>query len=138
MRTQIYCNDEYFNISFFGIDFTKVKRLLEYISVDSVSILRDESYQYIFDNHTLIDDFIDYASNINASIIIFDGMVESCLMDKELNTLMNRKILVDINLGENKTTILINRNNVAITKEEIKKIFSKPITKILSAKGLRK
>jgi hypothetical protein len=123
MKIQIYRGNNYISISFFKIDFIKVKQLLEYISVDDVSILRDESNKYIFDNHIFIDDFMDYISNINTSIIIFDGKVESCLIDKELNILINRKILVDINLGDNKTSIIINTNNVVITKEEIKKIF---------------
>lgn len=123
MKIQIYRGNNYISISFFKIDFIKVKQLLEYISIDYVSILRDESNKYIFDNHISIDDFMDYISNINTSIIIFDGKVESCLIDKELNILINRKILVDINLGDNKTSIIINTNNVVITKEEIKKIF---------------
>ena len=123
MKIQIYRGNNYISISFFKIDFIKVKQLLEYISIDYVSILRDESNKYIFDNHIFIDDFMDYISNINTSIIIFDGKVESCLIDKELNILINRKILVDINLGDNKTSIIINTNNVVITKEEIKKIF---------------
>lgn len=123
MKIQIYRANNYISISFFKIDFIKVKQLLEYISIDYVSILRDESNKYIFDNHIFIDDFMDYISNINTSIIIFDGKVESCLIDKELNILINRKILVDINLGDNKTSIIINTNNVVITKEEIKKIF---------------
>ena len=123
MKIQIYRANIYISISFFKIDFIKVKQLLEYVSVDYVSILRDESNKYIFDNHIFIDDFMDYISNINTSIIIFDGKVESCLIDKELNILINRKILVDINLGDNKTSIIINTNNVVITKEEIKKIF---------------
>lgn len=123
MKIQIYRGNNYISISFFKIDFIKVKQLLEYIGIDYVSILRDESNKYIFDNHIFIDDFMDYISNINTSIIIFDGKVESCLIDKELNILINRKILVDINLGDNKTSIIINTNNVVITKEEIKKIF---------------
>ena len=76
-----------------------------------------------FDNYISIDDFIDYTSNINTSIIIFDGKIETCLIDKELDILINRKILIDFNWGENKTSILINTNNITITKEEIKKIF---------------
>ena len=73
----------------------------------------------------LIDDFINHISNINSSIIVFDGKVESCLIDKELDILMNKKILVDIDLVENRTCILVNTNNIIITKEEIKKIFNK-------------
>ncbi len=123
MKIKIHCNNNYINVSFFKIDIIKVKQLLEYIKVDNVSILRDEYNKYIFDNYISIDDFIDYTSNINTSIIIFDGKIETCLIDKELDILINRKILIDFNWGENKTSILINTNNITITKEEIKKIF---------------
>ena len=95
------------------------------MNIDYVSILLDESNEYIFDKYILIDDFINHISNINSSIIVFDGKVESCLIDKELDILMNKKILVDIDLVENRTCILVNTNNIIITKEEIKKIFNK-------------
>ena len=94
------------------------------MNIDYVSILLDESNEYIFEKYILIDDLVNYISNINSSIIVFDGKVESCFIDKELDILMNKKILVDINLGENRTTIIINTNNINITKEEIKKIFN--------------
>lgn len=103
----------------------KVYQLFEYMNIDYVSILLDESNEYIFDKYILIDDFINHISNINSSIIVFDGKVESCLIDKELDILMNKKILVDIDLVENRTCILVNTNNIIITKEEIKKIFNK-------------
>ncbi len=124
MKIQIYSNNNYINISFFKIDLIKVQQLLEYMNIDHVSILLDEFNKYIFDNYILIEDFINHISNVNSSIVVFDGKVESCLIDKELDILMNKKILVDINLGENRTSIIINTNNIMITKEEIKKIFN--------------
>lgn len=120
---EIYCNNDYINISIYKIDFIKVKKMFEYMNIDYVSILLDESNKYIFDSYILVDEFINHITNVNSSIIVFDGRVESCLIDKELDILMNKKILVDINLGENKTSIIINTNNIMITKEEIKKIF---------------
>lgn len=120
---EIYCNNDYINISIYKIDFIKVKKMFEYMNIDYVSILLDESNKYIFDSYILVDEFINRITNVNSSIIVFDGRVESCLIDKELDILMNKKILVDINLGENKTSIIINTNNIMITKEEIKKIF---------------
>ena len=125
MKIQIYCNNNYINISFFKIDLMKVKQLFEYMNIDYVSILLDEYNKYVFDNYVLIDDFINHISNINVSTIVFDGRVESCIIDKELDILKNKKILVDINLGENQTSIIINTNNTKITKEEIKKFFVK-------------
>lgn len=124
MKIQIYSNNNYINVSFFKIDLMKVYQLFEYMNIDYVSILLDESNEYIFDKYILIDDFINHISNINSSIIVFDGKVESCLIDKELDILMNKKILVDIDLVENRTCILVNTNNIIITKEEIKKIFN--------------
>ena len=121
MKIKISSNNNYINISFFKIDLIKVYKLFEYMNIDYVSILLDKSNKYIFDDCILIDGFVNHILNVNSSIIVFDGDVESCLMDKELDILMNKKILVDINLSENKTTIVINTNNIMITKEEIKK-----------------
>lgn len=123
MKIQVYSNSNYISISFFKIDWMKVYQLFEYMNIDYVSILLDESNEYIFEKYILIDDFIDYISNANSSIVVFDGRVESCSIDKELDILMNKKILVDINLGENRIFSIINTNNIMITKEEIKKIF---------------
>lgn len=123
MKIQVYSNSNYISISFFKIDLMKVYQLFEYMNIDYVSILLDEANEYIFEKYILIDDFIDYISNVNSSIVVFDGRVESCSIDKELDILMNKKILVDINLGENRTFIIINTNNIMITKEEIKKLF---------------
>lgn len=125
MKIQIYSNNNYISISFFKIDLMKVYQLFKYMNIDYVSILLDESNEYIFDKYILIDDLINYyISNVNSSTIVFDGKIESCLIDKELDILMNKKILVDINLGENRTYIIVNTNNIIITKEEIKKIFN--------------
>ena len=124
MKIQIYSNNNYISISFYKIDLMKVYQLFEYMNIDYVSILLDKSNEYIFDKYILIDDLINHISNVNSSIIVFDGKVESCLIDKELDILMNKKILVDINLGENRTFIIVNTNNIIITKEEIKKIFN--------------
>ena len=124
MKIQIYSNNNYINISFFKIDLIKVYQLFEYMNIDQISIFLDESNEYIFDKYIFIDDFINHISNVHSSIIVFDSKVESCLIDKELDVLMNKKILVDINLGENRTSIIINTNNIMITKEEIIKICS--------------
>ncbi|MDY2728227.1 MAG: hypothetical protein SOV26_04455 [Candidatus Onthovivens sp.] len=125
MRIHVTSNKNYINISFYKIDLMKVYQLLEYMNIDYVSILLNEFNEYIFRKYILIDDFVNYISNINSSVIVFDDKVESCLIDKELDILRNKKILVDIDLGENMTCILINTNNINITKEEIKKIFKK-------------
>ena len=62
---------------------------------------------------------IDSIERIN-----FDGEVRECLMDKELEILSNRKILVNIDLGENMTYILLNIANENISEKDIVKIIN--------------
>ena len=124
MRIHVSSNNNFISIYFYKINLIKIQQLFKYVNIDHVSILLDESNKYIFDNYILVDDFINHISNVNSSVLVFDGNVESCLKDKELDILMNKKILVDIDLGENMTYIIINKDNITITKEEIKKIFS--------------
>ncbi len=124
MRIHVSSNNNFISIYFYKINLIKIQQLFKYVNIDHVSILLDESNKYIFDNYILVDDFINHISNVNSSVLVFDGNVESCLTDKELDILMNKKILVDINLGENMTYIIINKDNITITKEEIKKILS--------------
>lgn len=45
-------------------------------------------------------------------------------MDKELEILSNRKILVNIDLGENMTYILLNIANENISEKDIVKIIN--------------
>ncbi len=124
MRIHVSSNNNFISIYFYKINLIKIQQLFKYVNIDHVSILLDESNKYIFDNYILVDDFINHISNVNSSVLVFDGNVESCLTDKELDILMNKKILVDIDLGENMTYIIINKDNITITKEKIKKIFS--------------
>lgn len=129
MRIHVSSNNNFISIYFYKINLIKIQQLFKYMNIDHVSILLDESNKYIFDNYILVDDFINHISNVNSSVLVFDGNVESCLTDKELDILMNKKILVDINLGENMTYIIINKDNITITKEEIKKYL---VNKLLS------
>ena len=124
MRIHVSSNNNFISIYFYKINLIKIQQLFKYVNIDHVSILLYESNKYIFDNYILVDDFINHISNVNSSVLVFDGNVESCLTDKELDILKNKKILVDIDLGENMTYIIINKDNITITKEEIKKIFS--------------
>lgn len=124
MRIHVSSNNNFISIYFYKINLIKIQQLFKYVNIDHVSILLYESNKYIFDNYILVDDFINHISNVNSSVLVFDGNVESCLTNKELDILMNKKILVDIDLGENMTYIIINKDNITITKEEIKKIFS--------------
>ncbi len=126
---KISSNRNYIRISFYKINLInliKVKQLLEHMNIDCISVLLyDESNEYTFDNYILVNNFVDYISNIDSCLIIFDGYVEHCIEDREIDLLTNKKIFIDIDLGENMTEIIINEKNTVITKDEIKKIFSK-------------
>lgn len=123
MKITASSDKDYINISLRTIDFIKIKKILLIMNIVDVSILIDEGNKYVFENCITTAEFIEYISNINTSIIIFDGIVKSCLMDKELDILIDKKILIDINFGENMTSIIINKNNFKISKEEVKKIL---------------
>ena len=125
MKIQMSCNNGYINISFYKMNFLKLKQLFDCMDVSNVTVFLDEHGKYLLDSVVSVKDFIQYASKVKTSIIMFDGIVESCSVDKEIEVLANKKILVDINLYENLTSILINTNNTKITKEDIKKIFKK-------------
>lgn len=123
MKIMVTSNKNYISISLHAIDFSKVEKMLLTMNVDNISILKDKCNKYAFDNCIPTAEFINYISHINTSIIIFDGMVKSCLMDKELDILVDKKILIDFNFGENMTSMLINTNNFKISKEEVIKIL---------------
>ena len=125
MKIQMSCNNGYISISFYKINFLKLKQLFDCMDVSSVTVFLDEHGKYLLDSVVSVKDFIQYTSKVKTSIIMFDGIVESCLVDKEIEVLANKKILVDIDLYEDLTSILINTNNTKITKENIKKIFKK-------------
>lgn len=123
MKINITKNKNLLNISFFKIDFQKVKELLEFLDINLVSVFLDKGNNYLFSKLIDINELDSYFLEINCSTLIFDDKITTCLIDKELNLLMNKKILIDYNLGENMTNIFINLNKIKITKEEIKRIF---------------
>ncbi len=125
MKITITSDKKYINISLRAIKFNVIEKILLTMHIDDLSILIDEGNQYIFEDCITTAEFIEIISNINTSFIMFDGIVKSCLMDKELDILVDKKILIDINFGENMTSILINKNNFKISKEEVLKMLKK-------------
>lgn len=119
MKINISNNKNFLSVSFYKINFEAVKKLLMILNIDIVSIFLDEGHQYSFDKFICIDEFVEYLSKNKHSIIIFNGQVPRCIMDKEVEILLNKKILIDYNLGENMTNLLINLNNTEIAKEKI-------------------
>ena len=58
------------------------------------------------------------------SLLIFDGCVKECVIDKEIELLSNRRILIEINLGENYVAILINKKKANISLKDIEQRFN--------------
>ncbi len=123
MKVKISKNKNLLSISFYKICYEKVKKLLDFLKVDYISIFIDKGYEYCFKDIVSVKDFTKSVIQLNESILIFDDEVMECLMDKEIEILSSKKILIDFNLGENMTHILINLNNTEITKEKVKEIM---------------
>lgn len=121
----IKSNKNYFVISFYKINYQKVKNLLEFLEINLVSIFHDEYRKYIFDNYISLDNFVDYMKKFDDSSIIFDGKIDFCQIDKEIDTLKDKKVLVSIDVFEKLTYIIINKNKTFITKKNIKEILKK-------------
>lgn len=121
----IKSNKNYFVISFYKINYQKVKNLLEFLEINLVSIFHDEYRKYIFDNYISLDNFVDYMKKFDDSSIIFDGKIDFCQIDKEIDTLKDKKVLVSIDIFEKLTYIIINKNKTFITKKNIKEILKK-------------
>ena len=121
----IKSNKNYFVISFYKINYQKVKNLLEFLEINLVSIFHDEYRKYIFDNYISLDNFVDYMKKFDDSSIIFDGKIDFCQIDKEIDTLKDKKVLVSIDVYEKLTYIIINKNKTFITKKNISEILKK-------------
>ena len=120
MKAHISESKNILSITFYKIDYQKVIDLLELLKVDCISIFIDAVHSYSFKGTVSLKDFAKFVLEMKESILIFDDKVTECSMDKEVETLSHQKILIDFNLGENTTHILINKNNVDISKETIK------------------
>ena len=92
MKITITSDKKYINISLRAIKFNVIEKILLTMHIDDLSILIDEGNQYIFEDCITTAEFIEIISNINTSFIMFDGIVKSCLMDKELDILVDKKI----------------------------------------------
>lgn len=123
MGVSISKDKKFISISFYKIDYDKILSLLNLIRIERISIFIDKGNKYCFNKSNSTNEFIEWASKLNQSVLIFDNLVDECFVDKEIETLSNRKLLIGIDLGENQVSILINRNNTNLQIENIKKII---------------
>ena len=111
------------SISAYNMNFEKVVNLLRFICVNSVTVFVDKGNQYSFQKTISICELEKHVLESDNSLLIFNDYVAECLIDKEIDTLFGKKIMIDYNLGESLTHIFVNLNNVEITKDKIKEIL---------------
>ena len=120
MGVSISQNKQFLSIGFYKIDYDKIFLLLSLLKIEQLSVFTDEKNSYCFNDNISINEFTEYVVKSKKSLLIFDGYVQECLIDKEIEVLSNRKILIEIDLGENHVFILINKDSVNITIKDIK------------------
>lgn len=124
MGISISQDKQFISIDFYKIDYEGIFSLLTLLKVEKISIFVNEIKGYRFNNSIFINDFIEYAIKLKESLLIFDGYVKECVIDKEIELLSNRRILIEINWGENYVAILINKKKANISLKDIEQRFN--------------
>lgn len=124
MGISISQDKQFISIDFYKIDYEGIFSLLTLLKVEKISIFVNEIKGYRFNNSIFINDFIEYAIKLKESLLIFDGYVKECVIDKEIELLSNRRILIEINLGENYVAILINKKKANFSLKDIEQRFN--------------
>lgn len=122
MGVSISGNKQFISISSYKIDYNKIFSLLNLLKIEELSVFIDEGKSYRFNNSVSINEFVAYAIKLKESLLIFDGYVKECFIDKEMEVLSNRKIVIGIDLGENYVSVIINKDNTDISIKDIKKL----------------
>jgi len=112
-----------FGVHYFKIQYGKVYKLLTSLGVETLSVFIDGGLEYSFYGLLTIDDFMDNVPQIKESLLIFDGEIYQCEMNKEIETLRNKKVLIGFDIAEKYTQILINLKNIALPKKMIKQVL---------------
>lgn len=112
-----------FGVHYFKIQYGKVYKLLTSLGVETLSVFIDGGLEYSFYGLLTIDDFMDNVPQIKESLLIFDGEIYQCEMNKEIETLRNKKVLIGFDIAERYTQILINLKNIELSKKMIKQVL---------------
>ena len=124
MGISISQDKQFISIDFYKIDYEGIFSLLTLLKVEKISIFVNEIKGYRFNNSIFINDFIEDDIKLKESLLIFDGYVKECVIDKEIELLSNRRILIEINWGENYVAILINKKKANISLKDIEQRFN--------------
>ena len=112
-----------FGVHYFKIQYGKVYKLLTSLGVETLSVFIDGGSGYSFYGLLTIDDFMDKVPQIEESLLIFDGEIYQCEMNKEIDTLLGKKVLIGLDIAERYTQILINLKNISLPKKMIKQVL---------------
>ena len=91
----------FLNQTIYHINIKHVLRCLAENNVENVSIFIDKHDHYEFFDYVCVSELETIISNIEDVILIYDGRITQCLMDKEIESLTGRKILIEIDAPEN-------------------------------------
>jgi len=123
MRASVSQSKQFIDISFYKIDYDRIFSLLTLLKIEEISVFTEEIKGYRFLDSIPANAFMEYAVRLKESLLIFDGCVRECLVDKETEVLSERKIMIAIDPGENEATVAINKENAGISAEEIRQSF---------------
>ena len=122
MKVSGLSNNGIISVAIDKIDFSTVLHLIKFMDIENVSVFADKGYEYTLKAQISVNTFLEYISQVSEPILLFDGKVDDCPMDEKINILLKKKILIDFNLSENTTVILINLQNANLSKKDIKKV----------------
>lgn len=125
MKPVISKSEKALNITIQKIDFTLALQILELLNVDQISAFVDAGREYKSIGNFSVTNLIESIDHLSESMLLFDGEVSECHMDKELDVLSNRQIMIDFNLAQNATLILVNLKKVNISTTDVKLAINK-------------
>ena len=82
MKANVSKNNNLLSINIYKVNYRKILLLLDMLKVHNVSVFIDRSYEYRFKEVVLLKDLKKTLVQLKESILMFDGEVRECLMDK--------------------------------------------------------
>ena len=111
------------SISFYKIDYDVILKIINFLKIHKISVFIDEFEKYKYYKTIETCDFVENISGLNKSVLIFDGEIEKCETDHEMEILYESRILIGMDLGERHTIIMINTLNNNVSAVNIRKIL---------------
>ena len=110
-------------IEFYKINYLKIVELLNKLNIKEISVFIDKETSYCFYKTISVSELPSIAACLNDSLLVFDGLVTECHINKEIDSFASSKIMINTVLGERFTSIGINTQNANITFREVKDLF---------------